>query len=96
MNREARCGISYRFRIVGEVILCRLRPSISEPFLPIDLKQGYVNFDEIYHFYHIKRKPISEPRRQIIEKFLDDCEKLLNELEFERKKEIKKVSWLKH
>ncbi|VDN29279.1 unnamed protein product [Gongylonema pulchrum] len=56
----------------------------------VNLSDGYVNFDEIYHFYHIKRKPIAESRREIIEKFMDNCEKLLKELEFERKRETMK------
>uniref|UniRef100_A0A183EJF2 Leucine-rich repeat-containing protein 9 n=1 Tax=Gongylonema pulchrum TaxID=637853 RepID=A0A183EJF2_9BILA len=86
----SRCDISYKFKIIGEIAECAVRPSISEPYRVVNLSEGYVNFDEIYHFYHIKRKPIAESRREIIEKFMDNCEKLLKELEFERKKETMK------
>lgn len=82
---------SYRFEIVGELAECQLRPSLSEPYKIIDMQQGYVNFDEIYHIYHIKCKPVSESRKHIIEKLMSNCQELLKELKVEQKKEILKV-----
>ncbi|KAL3989649.1 Protein prenyltransferase alpha subunit repeat family protein [Acanthocheilonema viteae] len=81
---------SYRFEISGELAECQLRPSFGEPYQIIDMKQGYVNFDEIYHIYHIKCKPINEGRKQIIEKLMANCQELLKELKVEQKKEILK------
>ncbi|VDK79541.1 unnamed protein product [Litomosoides sigmodontis] len=81
---------SYLFEIVGELAECQLRPSLGEPYRTIDMQQGYVNFDEIYHIYHIKCKPVSESRKHIIEKLMSNCEELLKELKVEQKKEILK------
>ncbi|OZC05576.1 hypothetical protein X798_07450, partial [Onchocerca flexuosa] len=91
MNRKAfRAKNSYRFEIAGELAECQLRPSLSEPYEIIDMERGYVNFEEIYQIYHIRCKPVSEARRHIIEKVMDNCQELLKELEVEQKKEILK------
>uniref|UniRef100_A0A1I8F034 Leucine Rich Repeat family protein n=1 Tax=Wuchereria bancrofti TaxID=6293 RepID=A0A1I8F034_WUCBA len=89
-NRTFRASNSYRFEIDDEIAECHLRPSLGEPYEIIDMEQGYVNFDQIYHIYHIKCKPVSEARRIIIEKLMDNCQELLNELKVEQKKEILK------
>lgn len=91
-SRKAfRARNSYRFEIAGKLAECQLRPSLSEPYQIIDVERGYVNFAEIYHIYHIKCKPVSEGRKHIIEKLMDNCQELLKELKVEQKKEILKV-----
>uniref|UniRef100_A0A8R1XV31 Geranylgeranyl transferase type-2 subunit alpha n=1 Tax=Onchocerca volvulus TaxID=6282 RepID=A0A8R1XV31_ONCVO len=83
MDRKTfRANNSYRFEIVGELVECQLRPSLSDPYEIIDMERGYVNFEEIYQIYHIKRKPVSKARRHIIEKVMDNCQELLKELEW--------------
>lgn len=82
---------SYRFKIDGEIAECKLRSSLDQPHEFIDMKQGYVNIDEIYHKYHIRRKPVSEARRHIIGKLIDNCQQLIKELKVEQKNEILKV-----
>lgn len=90
-HRAFRASNSYRFEVAGELAECQLRPSLREPYEVIDMERGYVNFDEIYHIYQIKCKPVSEARRHIIEKLMDNCQELLKELKVEQKKEILKV-----
>ncbi|VDO25749.1 unnamed protein product [Brugia timori] len=89
-NRTFRASNSYRFEIDDEIAECHLRPSLGEPYEIIDMESGYVNFDEIYHIYHIKCKPVNEARRIIIEKLMDNCQELLSELKVEQKQEILK------
>ncbi|CAG9535830.1 unnamed protein product [Cercopithifilaria johnstoni] len=89
-RRTFRARNSYRFEIAGELAECQLRPSLGEPYQIVDMEQGFVNFDEIYHIYHIKCKPVSEGRKHIIEKLMANCQELLKELKIEQKKEILK------
>ncbi|EFO22685.1 prenyltransferase alpha subunit repeat containing protein [Loa loa] len=90
-NRRAfRASNSYRFEIDGEIAECQLRPSIHDSFGIVDMERGYVDLQKIFHIYHIKCKPVSEARRHIIEKLMDNCQELLEELKVDQKDEILK------
>lgn len=69
---------------------CILQSRMDAP-LSVIKPEGYINNEELFHVYCLKKDGFTKEMAQMIKRLVDDCEKLLLEVKTDKNKNIMKV-----